>query len=184
MGKRKNLIIALSFAVLLIAVIAGAAALQSLLLSGTDDLLPNGSDDPLVGQQAPTFYFSDADGHTFSLHDFYGTPIVLNFWASWCPPCQIEKPHFQQAFEQYGDQAKFIMINVSENPDVVQAYLKENNYSFPVYFDEIDDAARALDVVNIPTTVFIDAEGVITAKFLGAMSFETIERSITSLLGR
>jgi len=186
-NKKRNLIIAAIIAMILAAVIAGAAFLQSALLpdgASSDaiaDLMPGDVQDPLIGQQAPDFTFTDEQGTELRLSDFAGTPVVLNFWASWCPPCRIEKPEFQQAYEQYGNEVKFIMLNADESVEVARAYTDEEGYTFPVYFDTAGEGAFAFEVTGIPETFIINTDGAIVARFLGATGFTTLQRAIQNM---
>ncbi|MCL2379876.1 MAG: TlpA family protein disulfide reductase [Coriobacteriia bacterium] len=188
MKKNRNWFIALIFALLLITIIVGAIALQRIIAPeglndvAIADLMPDTFEDPLVGQAAPDIVFTDEAGQSFQLSSFANTPVVLNFWASWCPPCRVEKPDFQQAFEQYGDEVKFVMLNVDESVDVARAYVDEEGYTFPIYFDDAGSGALAYEVAGIPETFIIDAGGTITARFLGATSFATLERAIQGTL--
>ncbi|MCL2403688.1 MAG: TlpA family protein disulfide reductase [Coriobacteriia bacterium] len=184
MTEKRNLIIAVGLSAVLIAVIAGALALQSWVLPNTDivDLLPDNAQGEMVGEPAPDFGFTGEQGHFLLLSDYIGTPVVLNFWASWCPPCRMEKPHFQQAFEQYGNDVKFILLNVDEPIEVARAYMDEEGFTFPVYFDETHAGASTFGVTGVPETFFIDADGVISSRFLGAVDLQTISHAIDEML--
>ena len=182
--KKRNILLVIAFAILLFAVIVGAFAIVSMLESGFDlagTPLSN-TELAMVGEPAPDFKFLSEQGHELLLSDFAGTPIVLNFWASWCPPCRMEKPHFQQAFDYYGNEVKFIILNVDEPIDVVRAYMDEEGFSFPVYFDELREGAAAFSVTGVPETFFIDADGIVNSRFLGAINFDTIEHAIQEML--
>jgi len=183
MSKRKNLIIAVILGAALAIVIAGALALESWVLPHYDasEMLPDSVQAEMVGDLAPNFEFLGEQGHLLQLSDFAGTPVVLNFWASWCPPCRMEKPHFQQAFEEYGNDVKFIVLNVDEPIEVARAYADEEGFTFPLYFDETNEGAAAFGVTAVPETFFIDADGVISARFMGAIDFHTIEHSIKDM---
>lgn len=97
------------------------------------------------------------------LSDFAGTPVVINFWATWCSPCKAELPAFEAAFQQYGEQVHFMMINMTDGArdtvDGVKDFVAGGEYSFPLYFDTELDAAYAYGVYSIPMTVFINADG-------------------------
>jgi len=186
-GKKRNLLIAAIFGFALVAVIAAALMLQSGLLTNYDPTEPASvmSTNPnaaLVGEAAPNFEFLGEQGHRLLLSDFAGTPIVLNFWASWCPPCRMEKPFFQEAFDHYGNEVKFIVLNIDEPIEVARAYADEEGFTFPLYFDEMNEGAAAFGVTGVPETFFINADGIVEARFLGAINFATIEHSIQSML--
>jgi len=180
---KSNLIIAAILATALAVVIAGAFLLMS-TLSPNDELLTltEGGTSALVGEIAPDFEFLSEQGHKLRLSDFEGTPIVLNFWASWCPPCRLHMPHFQEAHNLYGNEVKFIMLNFNESMDEARSYIDAEGYAFDIFFDEQREGATAYGVTAVPETFFIDASGIVTASYLGPINLETIEQSIRSML--
>ena len=96
----------------LVIVIGGAVLLYRNLGQNIDlgDAIPT---ETAPQDVAPDFTVTDADGNAVKLSDFRGKGVVLNFWASWCGPCKSEMPHFQTAYEQYGDEVHFLMVNMS-----------------------------------------------------------------------
>lgn len=131
---------------------------------------------------APDFTVVDADGNQVTLRDFIGKPVVLNFWASWCGPCKSEMPDFDAAYAEQGEQIYFLMVNMTdgsrETVDSAKEFIAESGYSFPVYFDTQYSAAIAYGVMSLPTTYFIDAEGVAVARASGAIDAETLQMGI------
>ena len=136
----------------------------------------------------PVFTVYNAFGEEVHLSDFFGKPIILNFWASWCGPCRQEMPELQAAFEEYGEEICFVLINLTEGEDETQrsaeTFLEENGYTFPVYFDLHQDAARTYAVYSIPATYFIGADGSGVARALGSMDAETLQRGIDMIYSR
>lgn len=134
---------------------------------------------------APDFTMTDASGKSVSLTDFKGKPILLNFWASWCGPCKSEMPDIQAAYEQYGNEIEFLIVNMTgmsgEAQETASQFIKENGYTFPVYFDEVYSAAAAYGVNSIPQTYLIDPEGNIIGAAMGAMDAATVEQGIQML---
>lgn len=122
------------------------------------------------------------DGTPLKLSDLAGQPIVLNFWATWCPPCRAELPDFQAAYETYGDRVTFVMLNVSESIETAQAFFAENGYTFPLYADLDDDASNAYGVTGIPTTIMYDAAGNILDSHIGMIDGNTLTEGINKLL--
>lgn len=126
------------------------------------------------------------DGTAVKLSDFYGKPIVVNFWATWCGPCKSELPAFDALYNEYNDEISFMMVNLTdgaqETVSGVSDFINKNNYTFPVYFDTEMDAAITYGVYSIPATLFIDADGNIVASQLGAMSEDTLRNYIKTIL--
>lgn len=140
---------------------------------------PASVDSGLAGKQeklvqAPDFTVLDSDGNEVRLSDFAGTPIVLNFWATWSSPCQREMPDFDAAWAEYGDDVVFMMVNMTDGSrdtvEGVKAFLSEKGYQFPVYYDTTYAAAYAYGASSLPTTIFIDAQGYILGGQVGRIS--------------
>lgn len=130
---------------------------------------------------APDFTAEDSEGNTVALSDLHGKPVVLNFWASWCGPCQQEMPDFQEAFVEYGGEVQFMMLNLTgsnETRESAEAFIAENEYTFPVYFDVQQSGANAYTVFSIPTTYFIDKDGNIATYAQGKMDMESLQKGI------
>ena len=135
---------------------------------------------------APDFTVYDLDGNAHKLSDFHGKPVILNFWASWCGPCKMEMPDLEKAWQKYGDQIQFMLVNLAdgsqETVEAGSAFIKEQGYTFPVFYDTAMEGAYAYGVSGIPVTYFINAEGVFVAYYQGAMSAEILQQGIDMLL--
>ena len=146
-----------------------------------DTTAPPTTRDPRL-QLAPDFTFYDAEGKAFKLSDFRGKPVVLNFWASWCPPCQMEMPDFETQYKEAGEEVRFLMVNVTDNQretvEGAAAFIEEKGYTFPVYYDTAQEGARTYQAYSIPRTFFIDAEGYLIANALGAISGAILQQGI------
>jgi len=131
---------------------------------------------------APDFVMTDIEGNEVHLSDFIGKPVVLNFWASWCGPCKMEMPDFDEKYAQLGEEVHFLMVNMTdgsrETVDVAKEFIEAQGYAFPVYFDTEMDAAITYGVSSIPTTYFIDAEGYAVAQAMGAIDAQTLQTGI------
>lgn len=132
--------------------------------------------------QAPNFTVYDLDGNEVNLSDFFGKPIIINFWASWCGPCKMEMPDFNEAYQTYKDDITFLMVNMTdgsrETVEVASTFIEESGYIFPVYYDTEYSAAITYSVSSLPTTYFIDADGYLIAHARGAIDSSTLQKGI------
>jgi thiol-disulfide isomerase/thioredoxin len=105
------------------------------------------------------------------LSQFRGKKVMLNFWATWCPPCKAEMPDMQTFYTEVGDKIQILAVNIDPEYDVA-GFVKEMKINFPILLDENDEATNAYQILTIPTTFFIDEEGIIQNKFMGAMTID------------
>ena len=145
-----------------------------------DSAAPEETEPPKV--EAPDFTAVDADGTEVKLSDYVGKPIVLNFWASWCSPCKSEMPEFNAAWEELDGEVQFLMVNMTdgarETVESAREYVEGEGFTFPVLFDTKSEAAIAYSAYSLPTTYFIDAEGYVTARAVGAIDGETLQKGL------
>ena len=189
MKKKSVLIIAV-----LIVIIGGSAVLYNTLKDQVE--LP----DPLAQQplstqeqspqekiKAADFTVQDAAGNKVNLSDLFGKPIVLNFWASWCPPCKSEMPDFDEVYKERGSEIQFVMLNAvdgaHETKESGQSYIAEQGFTFPVYFDTEQDAVRQYGIRAYPTTVFIDSNGFVVTSIEGSIDQATLRKGIDMTMG-
>jgi thiol-disulfide isomerase/thioredoxin len=113
-----------------------------------------------VGAQAPDFALHDLSGRTVRLSDFRGRKVVLNFWASWCPPCKQEMPDFESVYREHRNELIFLGVNMQETPDTVQRFLREEvQVTYPIVLDSDGSVTRGYNVRVYPTTYFLDEQG-------------------------
>ncbi|MBA7613037.1 Thiol-disulfide oxidoreductase ResA [subsurface metagenome] len=121
-----------------------------------------------VGNLAPDFQLQNLDGQTVSLGNLQGKPVLINFWATWCPSCVSEMPYIQEIYEEWSD-AKLVVlaINIGESSSKVEEFMQNHNLSFTVLLDTKQDVAQKYNFQYIPTTFFIDKDGIIQEKVIG-----------------
>ncbi len=144
--------------------------------------LSNLTEAPIAGYVAPEFTTSTTQGEELTLSDFRGQPAVLNFWASWCPPCRAEFPHFQAASLKYSGQAVILGIDQGEPASVVADFGAVMGVTYPLLLDEKSVINRLYSVVALPTTVFVGADGVIQDVYTGIINRAVLEERIERLL--
>jgi peroxiredoxin len=151
----------------------GAVALLAAVLALA--ACESGRQGPDVGSPAPEFRLSDLDGNVWRLSDLRGSVVVVNFWATWCPPCREEMPSLQQLFQKTLDAPDVVILTVLFNDDPKNAYeyVKRNGYGFPVLRDPDGSVAAAYGLTGVPETFFIDRSGVLRNWVIGPMGFDS-----------
>lgn len=148
--------------------------------SATDDT--GDATDP-TRADAPDFTVYDAEGQPHTLEEYRGKPVVINFWASWCDPCTKEMPMFQAAYDAYKDDVHFLMVNMTdgtrETKKSADKLITDNGYTFPVYYDTDSTAAINYNVMTVPTTYFVDADGKAIAYASGMLDRSSFERGLS-----
>ena len=194
-NKKALLALAAAFAALLVL----AGVLYSRLAGDAEVLVAEPTPTPATAEpadqaatgetarvDAPDFTVYDADGNAVKLSDFLGQPVVVNFWASWCGPCQSEMPAFDAVAAEYAGQVAFLMVNLTDGYQETQAqaeaFLEEKGYTFPVYFDLDSDAAVTYGIYGIPVTFFIDADGHAVAQARSAIDEQTLRTGLAMIL--
>ena len=127
---------------------------------------------------APDFAVQDWDGNEVSFSDFAGKPIVLNFWAHWCGPCQYEMPEFNAKYEELGGEVTFLMVHADEDSERGKEAVADAGYTFTMVFDEKRNAKMTYGVNSYPITFFIDAQGNLKAYYSGMMGEDVVRQGI------
>ncbi len=135
------------------------------------------------GRPAPDFTAQTADGGSITLSDLRGRPVALNFWATWCAPCRVEMPALQAASERYADDGLAILaVNAGESAEAVNEYMQELGLTFPAVLDSDGQIVDLYEVRVFPTTVWIDADGIIRAEHFGPLDDDLIDRTMGDLV--
>ena len=137
-------------------------------------------EDNLHKNTATDFKVLDSSGKEVNLSDFFGRPIVINFWATWCVYCKEEMPDFNRAKAENPD-VLFMMVNVGESIEKGTAYIKGEGFMLEAFFDLDYSAAKAYGVTGYPTTFFIDANGNLVSYARGKINYNTLIKGIKSI---
>jgi cytochrome c biogenesis protein CcmG/thiol:disulfide interchange protein DsbE len=132
----------------------------------------------VVGDPAPEFTLEDMEGNMVSLSDYRGQFVIVNFFASWCPPCRQEAPEIQAFEEQYGDQVKLLIIDRAEPKVKVQEFIEEFQSTSTYLLDYNDSMAKPYGIVGQPETFFIDEKGIIRYHHIGPMTKDFIVKMV------
>ncbi|MGG4267187.1 redoxin domain-containing protein [Peribacillus simplex] len=150
------------------------------IVQAMDNNKPRGVE---IGAKAPDFTLKTLDGKQIKLSDYKGKKVMLNFWATWCPPCKKEMPDMEKYTKQAGDDVVVLAVNIDPENDV-KSFVNDNGITFTIPLD----SQRAKNPVNerykissIPTTYFIDKEGIIRNKVISSMQLKDMERYINSI---
>ena len=137
---------------------------------------------PAVGRPAPDFTLPTIDGGEFRLSDQRGKPVVLNFWATWCGPCQRELPAIERAAEHYKDVVVFAAVDQAETIQTVQRFAEEMGLTITVPLDGEQIVGERYAVMGLPTTYFIDEQGIIRSVWMGEMNSVVLAEHIAGIL--
>jgi len=157
------------------------AQAEVVTLAGSDLTLPVGT---RIGELAPDFNGTTLEGDTVRLSDLRGKTVLINVFASWCGPCQLEMPHLVQLSNELDqDEVVFVGLNLQENPDSVTTFRDEFGIDFPLVLNEDGQLTNGLYTpIGLPTSWFIDREGVVRYVFSGAMTREVLENVLDDVI--
>lgn len=138
-----------------------------------------------IGNAAPVFTLKTLDGRSIKLSDFRGQKVLLNFWATWCPPCKAEVPEFERFYqEHHKENIEILAVDIfaqEKGKEVVENFIKDYSMTYPVVLDESGSVANTYRVSAIPTTYVIDTKGIITHKVTGAMSYQALQDALAKI---
>jgi peroxiredoxin len=127
-----------------------------------------------VGAKAPDFELKTLTGDSVKLSDLKGKKVMLNFWATWCPPCKEEMPAMEKLHKEAGEDLLILAVNIDPHLDV-QGFVNENKLTFPILLDTDDTVNEKYQILSIPTTYFIDSKGIIQHVSLGSMEYDEMK---------
>lgn len=139
-----------------------------------------------IHQTAPDFKLTTLDGKVVKLSDYRGKKVLLNFWATWCPPCKAEIPHMEKYYKNQAktDGVEILAVNMTKSDkskDYIKDFVKSYDITYPVLLDEEGKQQEQYEIVTIPTTFIIDTKGKIQNKFVGPMDQNMITKAIATL---
>jgi peroxiredoxin len=137
---------------------------------------------PQRGFRAPDFSLLDLHGEQVSLSDFRGQLVLVNFWATWCPPCRDELPVIQAQYEK-SDDLMVLGVNFQEGADEVRSFVTEEGLTFPILLDKEGRVTMTYRTRGLPTSFLVDAEGIITAVHIGPMTARQLKGYVTQARG-
>jgi thiol-disulfide isomerase/thioredoxin len=131
---------------------------------------------------APNLELTDLAGNTVRLEDYQGQVVLLNTWASWCPPCRAEMPDLKEYYERHKSEGFTVLaVNIGESSTVVSEFQQQAGLTFPVWLDPQEKSLRALNTVSLPYSIVIDPTGEVQFAWSGATCLSRLESSITPL---
>ncbi|UZJ78132.1 TlpA disulfide reductase family protein [Fictibacillus sp. KU28468] len=126
------------------------------------------------GNKVPDFTIMALNGEKVSIKDYRGKKVILNFWATWCPPCRKEMPDMQKVFNQYEEKKlEILAVNLrytEKSTDSVSEFVKERKAAFPILLDTDGTVSKKFQAVSLPTSYLIDSKGIIQKKIIGPLS--------------
>lgn len=142
---------------------------------------------PVRRYMAQDFTCYDDAGNAVKLSDMRGKPVVVNFFASWCGPCRMEMPYFDEFCAEYSDRVTFMMVNLcafgNDTKENAKLMVENGGWTFPVYFDSDGDAATVYAIRSMPTTLFVSPDGELKGRHTGTMDRDTLEKTIEDMIG-
>lgn len=143
------------------------------------ELGPLGGSSAKVGEPAPDFALRDLNGKVVRLSEFRGDTIVVNFWATWCPPCRQEFPELVTYYERYKDRGLVIVaVNLQESRHSAAKFASDFEATFPIVLDTEGSVAWQYRILGLPTTWFIDGEGIVRSQVIGLLTPDLLKKNL------
>ncbi|MBU6216408.1 MAG: TlpA family protein disulfide reductase [Acidobacteria bacterium] len=142
-----------------------------------------GSANAVVGKLAPPLSATTLDGRPFDLDKLRGKWVLVNFFATWCPPCVAEHPELVKFSQEAAGRAEVVSVPFDDTPDKIREFFAENGGSWPVLAGDTGDAAIDFGVVKLPESFLVDPQGKVVAKIAGGVSASDLERRIDVATG-
>jgi len=165
-----------------LAILVLASSQGALLIANSSKLT---IESPLTPARMVPFEFTNIEKENVSFSDYEGMPLVLNFWATWCPPCRREMPLLERSYERYlAEGVAIIAVNVDESHNTVSRYLTEQGLTLPVWQNGKHSTAQLFNYINgqiMPTTLFIHPDGRIESTRIGELSAATLQLGIEAI---
>ncbi len=153
---------------------------------GSSTTGPKGSElapAPEIGRLAPDFTLVDLEGNSVTLSDFRGKTVFVNFWATWCPPCRAEMPEIEAVYQEYKDKGVVVIgVDILEPEDVVRQFVEQGGYSWIFILDATGAVSDDYRITAIPTSFFIDKDGIIQVVNIGAMTKRAMENKLAEAM--
>lgn len=142
---------------------------------------------PKTDWEGPSSIYLNSDGDKIDLSENYGKGTLINIWASWCEPCKVEMPYFEEAYQTYGDDINFLMINATESKptetqEAALTFANQMDLSMPIYFDTEMSNQYLFGATILPLTVILDAEGHVEEIVRGQVSPAKLTQLIEQIL--
>lgn len=137
-----------------------------------------------IGERAPNMILRNLQGDKVSLADYQGRIVLVNFWATWCPPCREEMPDLQRIYEDHDGRVIVIGVNMTKaetDDDHIHLFVQDSHVTFPIVLDPEGEAMNDYLIVASPTTFVLDENGIIRERFLGAVQYDTLVHTIENI---
>lgn len=150
---------------------------EVITLSGVENL----TEAPLAGYLAPDFTLTSTQGETIRLTELQGQPVVLNFWATWCPPCRAEMPELEASSQEFRGFVTFLGVDQGEDDQTVAKFGQEFQISYPLLIDSDSQVNNLYGIRALPTTIFIDANGVVREVYSGILNQAILQSKLEQM---